>query len=49
MADANGGHKSRARTSELQASEVGGCSSVGGCVPRSKGLLRARGHFDCVG
>ena len=49
MADANGGPKTRARASEFEASEVGGGSSVGGCVSRSKRLLRARGKLDPFG
>ena len=41
--------KKVARTGELETLEVGGSGGgVGGCVPRSKGLLRACGP-DCLG
>ena len=40
-----------ARNRELEPVNLrlGSGGSVGGCVPRSKGLLRACGYLDCVG
>ena len=49
MAHADGGPKLFARASELETLEAGSGGGVGGCVPRTKGLLQACGYLDRVG